>query len=307
MFLFKKKHMFIFLIVLMVLVGLIGFSLTKRSNLTVVEDFVHDSVGWVQQLVNEPIQFTTTFFSNINEIKNVYTENQVLKSQLEEVRQLEYENQELVKELEELQTIVGKTETDFLQNFEAIQASVVARSKENWFKQITINKGTQDGVQPTMAVITGAGMIGKVQSSSPFTSTVLLLNGFDRSNRISVNIDQEDTATDMSGFIVGYDEETELLLLELNENNDNLQAGQQVFSSGLGGVFPKGLEIGKVTEVTEGRYSLTKVAYVEPSADLESVHHVMVIDRGIITTEEADRLAEEAENQAEDGEEVDES
>ncbi|MFC4403971.1 rod shape-determining protein MreC [Gracilibacillus xinjiangensis] len=307
MFLFKKKHMFIFLIVLMILVGIIGFSLRERSNLTLVEDFIHDSVGWVQQLVNEPINWTTTFFSNVNEIKNVYSENQELKSQLEEIRQLEYENQELSKELEELQAIVGKTETDFLQNFNAIQASVVARSKDNWFKQITINKGTQDGVLPNMAVITGEGMIGKVQTSSPFTSTVLLLNGFDRSNRISVNVDQEDTATDMSGFIVGYDEQTDLLLLELNENNDNLQAGQYVFSSGLGGVFPKGLEIGEVTEVTEGRYSLTKVAYVKPAADLESVHHVMVIDRGMITTEEADRLAREAEEEAESAEEVDES
>ncbi|SER74695.1 rod shape-determining protein MreC [Gracilibacillus ureilyticus] len=294
MFLFKKKHLFILLIVLMILVGLIGFSLSKRSNLTLIEDFVHDSVGWLQQVVNEPVNFTTTFFSNINEIKNVYSENQELKAQLEEIRQLEYENQEKTKEIEELQAILGKTESDFLQNFNAIQASVVARSKDYWFKQITINKGTQDGVGPNMAVITGEGMIGKVQTSSPFTSTVLLLNGFDRSNRISVNVDQDENAADMSGFIVGYDEETDYLLLELNENNDNLKAGQVVFSSGLGGVFPKGLEIGEVTEVTEGRYSLTKVAYVKPSADFESVHHVIVIDRGMITTEEAEAAEEES-------------
>ncbi|MFC4388353.1 rod shape-determining protein MreC [Gracilibacillus marinus] len=283
MFSFKKKYLFIFLLVLMVLVGLIGFTMRERSNLTIVEDFIHDSFGSVQQIINKPIEFTTDFFSNIKDIKNVYKENEQLKSRLEEIRQLEYENQELEKEMIELKEIVNKSDSDFLQSFESIHASVVSRSKDNWFKQITINKGSEDGIEPNMAVITGKGMIGKVQSTSPFTSTVLLLNGFDRYNRISVNVDVKEESEDLSGFIVGYDEEKDLLLLELNENNDKLQEGQFVFSSGLGGVFPKGLQIGEVQQVTEDRYALTKVAYVKPTANLDVIHHVIVIDRNMIS------------------------
>ncbi|SHN08656.1 rod shape-determining protein MreC [Gracilibacillus kekensis] len=283
---YKKKRLFIFLISLIIIVGLIGFSLRERSELTIIEDFIHDTVGWVQEVVNQPISFTTTFANNVKEIRNVYRENQKLKSSLEEMRQLEYENQELSKEINELKETLEKTDSDFLQSFNSIQASVIAKSKDQWFKQITINKGTQNGVEPNMAVITGKGMIGKVQNSSPFTSTVLLLNGFDRTNRISVNVDVEDAKTDISGFIVGYDEESEHLLLELNEKNQELSKGQYVFSSGLGGVFPKGLEIGEIVEVQADRYELTSIAHVKPSADLEQLNHVIVIDRNMPTVDE---------------------
>ncbi|PWU68339.1 rod shape-determining protein MreC [Gracilibacillus dipsosauri] len=286
MFFFKKKQMFILLISLILIVGIIGFSLRDRSNLTMVEDFIHDSVGWLQRVVNAPVDFTTSVVANMKDIRNVYKENTILKSRLEELRQLEYENQELTKEIGELEKILGKKESDFLQNFTTIQASIISRSKDNWFKQVTINKGTEDGVEPNMAVITGEGMIGKVHASSPFTSTVLLLTGFDRSNRISVNVNQEEKTEDLSGFIVGYDDEKNLLLLEMNEDDQGLKKGQTVFSSGEGGVFPKGLEIGELVEVNDDRYGLTKIGYVKPSANLNEVNHVMVIDRAMATSDE---------------------
>ncbi|WP_066194431.1 MULTISPECIES: rod shape-determining protein MreC [Gracilibacillus] len=282
----KKRRLFIIMISLIIIVGLIGFTLRDRTNLTMVEDFVHDSVGWVQEIVNKPIAFTASVTNNIKEIRNVYRENQVLKTNIGELRQLEYQNQELTQEIEELKEVLDKTESDFLQNFDTIQASVIARSKDKLFKEVTINQGTEDGVEPNMAVIAGHGMIGKVQTSSPFTSTVLLLNGFDRSNRISVNVNQAEADNDMSGFIVGYDEERELLVLEMNESNQEVEEGQNVFSSGLGGIFPKGLEIGEIKEVQADRYELTTMAYVEPAADLADLSHVIVIDRAMDTVDE---------------------
>ncbi len=95
--------MFILLISLILIVGIIGFSLRDRSNLTMVEDFIHDSVGWLQRVVNAPVDFTTSVVANMKDIRNVYKENTILKSRLEELRQLEYENQELTKEIGELE------------------------------------------------------------------------------------------------------------------------------------------------------------------------------------------------------------
>lgn len=289
----KKRRLFILLVSLIIVVGIIGFSLRERTNLTVMEDFVHDTVGWTQNIFNKPITFLDNLGDNIKEIKHVYDENQVLREHIDQIRQLEYENQELRKEIAELSSALEKTDSDFLMNFQSIQASVVAKSKDQWFKQITINKGTEDGVQPNMAVITGKGMIGKVQSSSPFTSTVLLLNGFDRTNRISVNVDIEENDVDASGFIVGYEEKNGQLILELNERNDKIKEGDVVFSSGMGGLFPKGLEIGKITEVRPDKYQLTQLAYVEPSANLDEIHHVIVIDRMMTTIDEAEEGEED--------------
>lgn len=289
----KKRRLFILLVSLIIVVGIIGFSLRERTNLTIMEDFVHDAVGWAQNIFNKPITFLDNLGDNIKEIKHVYDENQVLREHIDQIRQLEYENQELRKEIAELSSALEKTDSDFLMNFQSIQASVVAKSKDQWFKQITINKGTEDGVQPNMAVITGKGMIGKVQSSSPFTSTVLLLNGFDRTNRISVNVDIEENDVDASGFIVGYEEKNGQLILELNERNDKIKEGDVVFSSGMGGLFPKGLEIGKITEVRPDKYQLTQLAYVEPSANLDEIHHVIVIDRMMTTIDEAEEGEED--------------
>ena len=122
---------------------------------------------------------------------------------------------------------------------------------------------------------------------------MLLLNGFDGTNRLSVNVYLEDSDRDASGFLVGYDEETSQLILELNERNDKIEEGQFVFSSGMGGLFPKGLEIGTITEVTQDKYQLTQLAYVEPSAELDEIHHVIVIDRLMTTTDEAEEGDEE--------------
>ncbi|RCW66405.1 rod shape-determining protein MreC [Saliterribacillus persicus] len=274
---FRKKRLFILLISLMILVGLIGFTIRERSELTAVEDFIRDTTGWAQEIITVPVTFTTSVVSNVQEIKNVYRENQILKSRLSEYRKLQYQNQELSRETIELESLLDKTES--LSDYTPIQASVIARSKEQWFEQITINRGTQNGVEPNMAVITGEGMIGKVQTASPFTSTVLLLNGFDRSNRISVEVNIEGEDTFPSGFILGYDEESESLLLEMNQRDTNAEEGNFVFSSGLGGIFPKGLEIGEIKEIRSDRYNLTDIAYVEPSADFEVLNHVIVVDR----------------------------
>ena len=290
---FRRKRLFTILIGFIILVGLIGFSLSDRDELTSVEQFLQDTVGWMQQTVHTPVEYTTNIISNINDVKNVYQENQRLKEQLARYQRNLYEVQELRKENQELMTVLDKSQADDIAGFKPIQAAISARSPEHWFKQVTINKGKQDGVQANMAVITGEGMIGKVQSASQFTSTVLLLNGFDRSNRISVNVNLEGEE-DVSGFILGFDPEREALLLEFTDYEGEIPEGEFVFSSGLGGVFPKGLEIGAIQEMTTDQYGLTQVAYVKPSADLSNLNHVIVVDRNVITSD-GEMVEEEAE------------
>lgn len=283
---FQRKRLFTILIGFIILVGLIGFSLREREELSAVEQFFQDTVGMLQQIIHVPVAYTTNIFSNIDDVKNVYKENQKLKEQLARYQKTLYEAQELRKENKELMALIDKTDTDSIMDYQTIQAAISARSPEQWFNQVTINKGKQDGVESNMAVIAGEGMVGKIQSVSQFTSTVLLLNGFDRSNRISVNVNISDQDADASGFILGFDEEREALLLEFTEYDGEITKGEFVFSSGLGGVFPKGLEIGEILEVTTDQYGLTQVAYVEPTADLYNLNHVLVLDRSMTTLDE---------------------
>ncbi|UFT97921.1 rod shape-determining protein MreC [Radiobacillus kanasensis] len=277
MLFFRRKRLFIILIGFIILVGLIGFSFRDRDKVSTVEEFLHDSVGWLQGIVHRPVEFTTGLFENIDEIKTAYKENQLLKERLAQYKNLIHENQELKQENEELLSTLDKTNS--LRDFAAIQASVLARSPEKWFEQVTINKGKQDGVKANMAVITGEGMVGKIQTSSEFTSTVQLLSGFDLSNRISVTVKREGQKNGVPGLIEGFNKEKNALLLKEIEYNSDLKKGDAVLSSGLGGMFPKGLPIGTIEEVAPDKYGLTQIAYVTPAADLKDLDHVIVVDR----------------------------
>ncbi|MFD1038620.1 rod shape-determining protein MreC [Virgibacillus byunsanensis] len=287
---FRKKRLFILLIGMIILVAMIGFSLQDRENLSTPEQFINDTVGWVQSAIHTPVNYVTNIFSNIDDVKDTYNENQLLKKKLSEYKGLIYEVQEIEKENEELRNTLDKTES--IRDFDPIQATVMSRSPERWVERVTINKGTQDGVKPNMAVITAAGMIGKIQTVSEFTATVQLLTGFDQFNRISATISREE-GNDIFGLIEEYDDETNSLLFKIiDESEKGLEQGELVVSSGMGGVFPAGLLIGTVKEVIPDQYGLTNTALVEPAADMYEINNVIVVDQVIAegdeTTEQED-------------------
>lgn len=289
---FRRTRLFAVLLGIIVFVALIGYSLTSRDNLSTSEEFVLDTVGWAQNIVHKPVQYTANVITNIKEIKQVYDENQILKARLMEYKNLINENQELKQDNQELRSVLNKTES--IRDYDPIQATVIARSPEYWHQQVTIDRGSQHGVAKNMAVITGEGMTGKVQSVSEFTSTVLLISGFDELTRISVTVAPEGKEGE-SGFISGYDRENESLILNLNSYNAQVQEGDKVISSGLGGVFTRGLVIGTVTKVNPDQYGLAQEAQVTPSANLEDLDHVILVDSETVLPEE------ESNNEEEDG------
>ncbi|WP_085509011.1 rod shape-determining protein MreC [Thalassobacillus devorans] len=288
--LFRKKRLILVLVSFILLVALIGFSLRERSELTWPEKFVHDSVGWIQTIFNQPVQLIQGTYANIQDISSTYEQNEILKSRLSQYKSIMQENQLLKKENEELRSSLDYQES--LSEYDPIDASVIARSSERWFSQMIVNRGEAHGVERNMAVITGEGMIGKVQSTDKFHSTVQLLSGFGLSNRISAWVWQDDDP--IHGLIQGYDEESKSLLLKEIDSDAEINEGERVVSSGKGGVFPAGLLIGEVTKVEMDQYGLTQTAYVKPAADLYDINQVMIVDRSM-PTHNIDEIDEEEE------------
>ncbi|MFD1850147.1 rod shape-determining protein MreC [Oceanobacillus bengalensis] len=290
---FRNKKLLIFLIGFIVLVVLIGYSLRDRANVSIAEQMINDTVGWVQTIIHTPVDFVTNIFSNIDEFRNIYSENEILKEQLAQYKGLIYEVQELKEENNELRN--NLTLTDSLRDYQPIQATVISRSPEQWLNEVVIDKGKQDGVNANMVVITAEGMVGKIQTANEFTSKVQLLTGFDQFNRISATISRQDEQ-DIFGMIEGYDDETKTLMFRIIEESDkDIKEGELIVSSGMGGVFPAGLIIGTVKEVVPDQYGLTRTALVEPSADMYEINQVMVLDRSLDVVEESDFIEEEEE------------
>lgn len=286
MSLFRKKRLFTILIGIIILVFLIGFSLRDRTSLTTGEQFINDTIGTLQNIISTPVKYITNIFGNIDDIRNTYEENQILREKLAQYKGLIYEVQELKEENAELRALLDKE--DSIRSYNPIHATVTARSPERWIEQVTINKGKLAGVKENMAVITADGMVGKIQSVSELTSTVQLLTGFDQFNRISATISR-DEGNDIFGLIEEYDEATNSLSFKIIEESDqDVEVGELVVSSGLGGVFPAGLPIGTVKKVIPDQYGLTSTALVEPAANMYEINNVVVVDRVLVGEEEGE-------------------
>ncbi|SEU08822.1 rod shape-determining protein MreC [Salinibacillus kushneri] len=294
----RKRALIIILISIILLVSLIGFSIRDRDEVSLPEELLKDTIGWVQNIFQVPIDFVGGFFEDINELTTTFEQNEILKSRLSEYKDLLYDVKALEKENEELRVLLDKKDSDVLESYNLIDATVNGRSPEpKWMQQLSINKGKQHGVHANMAVITANGMIGKVKTAYQFTSDVQLLSGFDRNNRISalVQSDGDDKKQkDTFGLIEGYDEEKESLILTIQSSEHKISEGQLVVSSGMGGVFPKGLVIGEIESVEMDSYGLTKIAYVKSAADLYDINHVMVVDRNMNSPESDDTEEEES-------------
>lgn len=290
---FHKRRFFILLIGIIILIALIGYSQSKRENLTTPEQFIQDTVGWAQNVIHTPVKFFTNIFGNIDELKNTYKENQLLKEKLAQNKSLIYDVQELKEDNKELRKMLEKTES--IRDFNPIQATVISRSPERWVEQVRINKGSQQGIEPNMAVITADGMIGKIQTVSKLTSTVQLLTGFDAFNRVSATISRKE-GKNIFGLIEEFDEESNSLSFKIIEESDkDLEEGELVVSSGMGGVFPAGLPIGTVKEIVPDQYGLTRTALIKPAANMYEINHVIVVDRELGQDEETSEAREDDE------------
>jgi len=280
---FLNKRLIILLVSIIVLVALIGFSLRERSKLSWPEQFVKDTTGWVQSLVSKPTNFVAGFFENLQDLTNTYDENKELKSRIENLASLEAQVQELKKDNKELRDVLDEKKT--LRDFEPLPATVIGRNPDRWHEMIIIDKGKLNGVKKNMAVVTASGLIGKVKNVTQFSSTVQLMSSMDPKNRISAIIQGE---TPVYGLVEGYDKEKKLLIVKAIPSSAKIEKDQTVITSGLGGIFPKALMIGKVVEVKQDQYGLNQTALVKPGADFYDIQNVIVTKTNMIPVDAAE-------------------
>lgn len=278
---FFNKKLLLLLVSIIVLVALIGFSLRDRQELSWPEQFLKDTSGFFVNIFNKPVSGVTGIVENLSDLQNTYKENKILKERLDEYVVLKTEVQDLKEENGKLREILDKE--DDLREYSPFHATVIGRNPVRWHETLMINKGTLHGVEKDMAVITAKGLIGKIKTVTKFTATVQLLSSLDATNRVSAYIQGDDKAF---GLIEGYDQKKGQLLMKRIPYDKKLKKGSYVVTSGYGGVFPKGLPIGKVVDVKVDQYGLNQTAYLEPTTDFYDISDVMVVKRTVASKEE---------------------
>ena len=280
---FFNKKLILSLVGMIFLVALISFSLRDRTNATLPEQIIKDTVGVAQSIVARPANFIIGIFNNIDALLNTYEENKRLKARLEDFAAVQAEATELKSDNEKLRALLDKSES--LKAFNPIHATVIARNPDQWEEKLILDKGSSDGISKNMAVMTAEGLIGKITLVTPFTSEVELLFTNNPNYRVSAMVLGEKEAY---GLIEGFDEERNELIMKRIDSSLTVKVGEQVISSGLGGIFPKGVPIGEITEVSTDDYGLTKMVYVKPSANFSLLDHVIIAKRTATVIDGAD-------------------
>lgn len=282
---FMNRKKFIFLIIgFVVVVALISLSLSDRQKTSLPEKIVKDTVGFAQSIVAKPTNYVTGFIKDIDAMVNTYEENKRLKERLEEFGTLKAEVTELNVENARLLKLVNKQ--DDLRKYDPIQANVIARNPDQWEEKLILNQGSNDGVKVNMAVLTAQGLVGKIVQTTPTTAEVELLSTNNTNYRVSATIANKKKET--NGLIEGYDRKKGLLIMKRIDSELSVKKGDKVTTSGLGGIFPKGILIGEVTKIETDDYGLTKSAYIKPAADFTMLDHVVIAKRSSISIDGSD-------------------
>lgn len=272
----KSKHIMLFIIILIIVViAFFSYTLKTDRKLNKVESGIKDAVTSSEKIVLYPFRFVIDKIDSYRELVGIRKKYNKLLNEVDRIDSLYAENIELRKQLEKM-----KEELDIeytINDYEYLNATVINRNVLSWYNTITIDKGTYNGVDVDMVVVNSKGLIGRVINTTAFTSEVRLLTSSDTVNKISITI--SDGNNSVNGLIKKYDYTTNRLEVEGVSNTIDVNIGEYVYTSGLGGIFPSGILIGKVDKITTDEYDLAKVINVLPSANFDDINYVSVLKR----------------------------
>jgi rod shape-determining protein MreC len=202
----------------------------------------------------------------IAEVEQLRRENEELKLQVAEAKEVERENEVLRKAVSWQPRIPWRRRL----------ARVVSRDPANWWRTLQIDAGTRDGIVSNLPVVTPDGLVGRIDEVGLFTSRVVLLG--DPKCKVAAIVDSP--TRDTKGVIMpGEASILDESIVEMRYLTANSTAipGQKVHTSGLGGIFPKGIPIGEIIRTNSVDFGLYMEAQVKLSANLNELEEVWVL------------------------------
>src|SRR3954451_6442402 len=235
----------------------------------------NDPIGPILLWMLRPLQIvvhsTTGLFKGVQEnyltLTGYKAENQILKQR---IAQLELERNRLL-EAEAINLRLQQL-LEFRSHLPAVTvtATIIANSASNWFQSCLIDKGSAHGVRAGMSVVTPLGVIGRVVEVTAQSAKVLLVT--DPNSGIDVIVQR----TRARGIVSGSLENS--TILKYVKRSEDVQVGDRLITSGLDGIFPKGLMVGTVTKVRKQTLGLFQAIEVIPAVTTAQTEVVLVVN-----------------------------
>ena len=273
---FDKRYLFILVIIAIALVLVVlAVSLQKDRDLNPIEKVAKDIGTVVLKVVSAPFNFVQDNIEAMIEKDNIYEKYKELKNKEEQIDSVVSQNDNLQSEIDKLkETLELNT---ILSDKVYLNATVVTRNVGYWYEEVTIDKGSKNGIEKGMAVVTTDGLIGQITKVSNYSSTVKLLSNENMSDKISVKIKVGDDY--VYGLISMYDSKTNTYTVEGISENVDIEEGADVVTTGMGTIFPSGLMVGTAQKVTTDNFDLSKVVEVKASVNFDDLDYVTVLKR----------------------------
>ena len=265
----KKNGIIGIVITIIILILLVTLTNIENSNLSYIENIANKLVNPIQNgltYIKNRLHGNTSFFTNINDLKSqndaLLSKNRELEETLREFETIKAENQTL-KEYLKL--------TEKYKDYKTVAADVISRDISNYSKTIILNAGKNSGIQENMTVIASEGLVGYVISATDTTCKVQTI--IDSSSNTSSLL----SSTRDSVICKGMLQENKTLKSVYIPTEANVAQDDTVETSGLGGIYPKGIYIGKISKVINTTNLDDRYALVETAVNFNKLETVLVI------------------------------
>lgn len=258
-------------LLLVALVGhllLVSLQVNTERGVTVFNALVFGAFGEVQRAVGGAASAVQGGWARYVELWHVQDENAALRARLDALEVRLQEQRALALRGERLEALLGVQQRVPQRT---LAADVIAGDATSWFRTVTINRGSSDGVAPDMAVLAPRGIVGRVIGRPAPTA---------RAARVQLLVDRNAAAaaqierTRVGGVVAGDD--GEMLRMDFVSSLADVQVGDLVVASSLDGIYPKGLAIGEVVSVERGPGIYLDVR-VRPAVDFSAIEEVLVV------------------------------
>ncbi len=262
----KYKPLITIIVIAMLAIFLMTVQIRTGQRPTFIARHIIHLYSSTHKLANYAIHPIIELWETYAWLIGIKQDNIKLQTEVDRLKEINNHYLEYKKENQRLRLLLEfKKEASIV----VFPAQIVGKDPSSWFKTVIIGKGADDGIEKNQAVVTHQGVVGHIIEVTPKAAKVLLIS--DQNSSVAVIIQ----ASRAEGIMVGVQQGR--CKINYLARTAEVREGDVVITSGLGGIFPKGLRVGEVTQIKKKTYGLFQDAEVRPYVDFSKLEEVLII------------------------------
>lgn len=267
----SSKRPLIVLFIVISVICILFFAAINKFNAPLANAIVVNVLAPFQSVTSTISSKCNDFRNYVYDVFYVYDQNRELKAQNDDLKLKVARTAELEAENASLRQLLNYKKANL--QFDLLPANVIGRDMATWSSHIIINRGTNDGVQKNMTVITPDGLVGNIREAYPSYSEVELIT--DPRSAVGSIVQRADSR--VAGVVKGSADSNSAINMTNIPQNANIIEGDTIITSGFGGIYPKGIPIGTVASIQNDSGGLLQYAILYPCVDFQKLENVAVI------------------------------